>query len=180
MTDRLREMFELQLELQTTTFGKNFQRMRLAERVQYIKDMVLAATDELHEALNETGWKPWATKRHINEDAYIAELVDAWHFLMNLMLATGREPDELADLLFDGYIRKRERNVARQAEGYDGVSSKCGHCGRALDDAAVGCWRKGDQGYCAEVDADLNFIQTQEVMVTGLTVALRAPRDTVS
>lgn len=172
-------MFELQLELQTTTFGKNFQRMRPAERIQYIKDMVLAATDELHEALNETGWKPWTTVRHVNEDAYIAELVDAWHFLMNLLLATGREPSELADLLFHGYITKAQVNVERQAQGYDGVSSKCGHCGRALDDVAVRCWRVGDQAYCADADVDINFLQTHEVMVVPLTIATRKPRDTV-
>lgn len=173
-------MFELQLELQTTTFGKNFQRMRPAERIQYIKDMVIAATDELHEALNETGWKPWATVRHIHEDAYIAELVDAWHFLMNLMLATGREPGDLADLLFHGYVTKAQVNVERQARGYDGVSSKCSHCGRALDDTAVSCWRVEDQGYCAETNTDLNFTETQDVKVVPVTIVSGRPRDTVS
>lgn len=173
-------MFELQLELQSTTFGKNFQRMLPAERIQYIKDMVLAATKELGEALDETGWKPWTTSRHVNEEAYQAELVDTWHFLMNLMLATGREPEELADLLFDGYIRKRGLNVQRQAEGYDGVSSKCVECRRALDDPAVECWRTDDQGYCAESNTDINFLQTQEVRVVPIEMATMQRRDTVA
>lgn len=139
MRDRLTEMFELQHELQTSTFGKNFQRMLPAERIQYIKDMVLAAVQELGEALDETGWKPWATSQHVNDTAYQAELVDTWHFLMNLMLATGRDPEELADALFHGYTAKRQRNIQRQAEGYDGVLGKCPKCWRALDDPAVEC-----------------------------------------
>lgn len=102
-------------------------------RIRHIKENILACTDELHEALNEIGWKQWATSRHINEDALKKELIDAAHFLINLMLHAGMTADEF----FEMYIVKNKRNFERQAEGYDGVSSKCPHCARALDDVGV-------------------------------------------
>ena len=155
----LKRLFELQHDLQVNHFNVNFQRMLPADRVRYIKDMALALTAEVHEALDETGWKPWATKKGIlDRDAYIGELVDVMHFLVNLFLATGDDPVELADEVFTRYTLKNRVNRGRQATGYDGVSTKCAICGRALDDPAVACSRNGDQGYCARQGADVNYI----------------------
>lgn len=157
--DRLTQMFQKQHELLAQSYGVIPQRMSRDERIQCVKDMVLAATDELHEALGETNWKPWSSgTRAINVDAYVGELVDVWHFLMNLMLTAGFEPTEAADRLYEGYLTKRGINERRQLDGYDGTSTKCVHCKRALDDPAVTCWRRGDQAYCAEVGADINFV----------------------
>jgi len=140
MNDRLAEMFELQSKLQFQSYGRVPQRMLPGERIQYVKDMVLAATVELGEALDETQWKPWALgSNRINVDAYVGELVDAWHFLMNLLLATGLTPEAAADRLYEGYLTKRGVNERRAAEGYDAVSTKCPRCKRVLDDPAVRC-----------------------------------------
>lgn len=159
MSDRLSKMFELQHELQVQSYGVMPRRMTRDERIQYVKDMTLAAVHELGEALDETDWKPWSvSSRGINVDAYVGELVDVWHFLMNLMLAAGYEPAVAADKLYEGYLVKRGINRQRQLDGYDGVSTKCVGCGRALDDPAVACWRRGDQAYCAEAEADINLI----------------------
>jgi hypothetical protein len=160
VNDRLTEMFELQYKLQQS-YGAVPDRMAPRERIQYVKDMVLAATIELGEALNETQWKPWALgSNRIDVDPYVGELVDAWHFLMNLILAAGYQPEEAADQLYERYLVKRGVNEKRAAEGYDGVSTKCVSCRRALDDQAVSCWRRGDQGYCAYENVDINFITT--------------------
>jgi phosphoribosyl-ATP pyrophosphohydrolase len=126
--DRLYEMLRLQRQLQTETFGANPAVMQDADRIQYIKDMVLAATDELHEVLAEVGWKPWATSRHVNRDAYVSELVDVWHFVMNLLIAVDCGPEEL----YTKYLAKRSENARRQEAGYDGVSEKCSQCHRDL------------------------------------------------
>lgn len=131
----LEEIFERQAKLQRDSFGINPADMDPEARSQYIKDMVLAATDELHEALAEVGWKPWATSRHLNKDAFIGELVDVLHFLVNLWLAAGATPQQVRDR----YIEKSIRNARRQSDGYDGISGKCPECKRAFDDPGVLC-----------------------------------------
>jgi hypothetical protein len=130
-------MFRLQEELQSSTYNDGLSPAVFTQsgKIEFIKTNVIAITDEIHEALGEVGWKPWATSNHINEAAYKAELVDAWHFFMNLCIVVGMTPDEL----FEGYLTKRQKNIKRQQDGYDGVSTKCGVCGRALDDDAVQC-----------------------------------------
>lgn len=126
----LEEIFRKQYELQTQSFGNDFARMTDEERIEFIKDMLLAGLDEFHEALAEIGWKPWATSRHINREAFLGELIDVLHFWVNLCLAVGADADEI----LYRYNEKASRNRKRQADGYDGVSGKCEYCKRALDD----------------------------------------------
>lgn len=143
--DRLGEMFELQGDMQRNNFGAHPSDIAedsadLADgmypnRIQFIKDMTYALEDELHEFTAEIGWKPWATSRHINTDAAQGELVDAFHFFMNLCMAVDMTPD----VLFERYKAKRTKNIKRQEDGYDGVQGKCPGCKRALDDTGVGC-----------------------------------------
>lgn len=111
-------------------------------RAQFVRDMVLSLEDELHEALNEVGWKPWAKSRHFNTEAFQSELIDCWHFFLNLMLVAGMDEDDLVA----GYFAKRGVNIARQNLGYDGQSGKCPECKRALDDKYTTC--NPDIGWC--------------------------------
>lgn len=107
------------------------------ERVEYIRDNILACLDELHEALGEVGWKPWATSRHLNRDAFLHELVDAQLFLHNAMLAVLKEGDsasKLQDEVDSLVLARIHRAMERQQNGYDGVTGKCPHCHRSLDD----------------------------------------------
>lgn len=125
-----------QHELQVTSFGKDPKNgLTDEEKMDWIRWNVLALEDELHEMLQETGWKPWAKSKHINRDAYVSELVDSFHFFMNLMLIVNCSPEEL----LKKYFEKRKVNIKRQAEGYDGIEGKCRMCHRALDDDAVHC-----------------------------------------
>lgn len=137
--DRLTSIFVQQHDLQTESFNVNFQRMLPADRIAYIKEMKLALEAELQEALDETGWKSWATSRHINREAYLGELVDVLHFWVNMVLVLGDDPEHLAHLISTMYDAKRQRNAQRQADGYDGISGKCPWCARALDDPGVSC-----------------------------------------
>ena len=137
--DRLQQLLDAQEDLQINSYGSSPALLLPDDpeaAIDFIRWNILALTDELHEALGETGWKPWATSRHVNLTAFKGELVDAFHFFMNLMLAVGMDGDEL----FERYHEKRAKNAKRQAEGYDGVSTKCPGCKRALDDAAVDCF----------------------------------------
>lgn len=131
----MQDMLDTQHNAQINNHGLNLTTMAGEERAEAIRWNMLALHDELHEALGEVGWKPWASSRHVNRDAYVAELVDAWHFFMNLMLLVDMTEDELRR----GYFNKRRLNNERQARGYDGVAGKCAECNRALDDPAVKC-----------------------------------------
>lgn len=131
----LQDAINAQYELQKNSFGADPKNLDVEDSLEWIRWNVLALEDELHELLAETGWKPWAKSKHINRDAYVSELVDAFHFLMNLMIVVDCDADEF----LAKYAEKRGLNAQRQAEGYDGVSGKCVKCKRALDDTAVLC-----------------------------------------
>lgn len=132
---KFQDALDAQHELQVKSFGADPKDLTTEEGLEWIRWNVLALEDELHELLAETGWKPWAKSKHINRDAYVSELVDAFHFLMNLMLVVDCDADEF----LAKYAEKRGINAQRQAEGYDGVTGKCPKCRRALDDTAVLC-----------------------------------------
>lgn len=150
--DLLESQATLQLRMPD---GVDPRDMSTEEKALFIKDMVLALTDELHELLDEVGWKPWASSRHVNMEAAQGELIDALHFFLNLSLALDLDGFRIMEM----YYAKNKKNKQRQEEGYDGVSSKCVVCHRALDDedkllnrGEEGCWydADGDQGYCRE------------------------------
>jgi hypothetical protein len=106
------------------------------ERANYLTWNAYALEDELHEATQETGWKPWASSRHLNGEAMLKEMVDAWHFFMNILMVIGAEMgwslDELADEFTEQYFRKNQVNRDRHAEGnYTGLN-KCANCSRDL------------------------------------------------
>lgn len=126
MSDKLEEIFELQARLQRERF-RDPSRLNREEAIEFIRWNVLALQDELHEALQEVGWKPWASSCHINRDEFIGELVDAIHFLVNLFLVVGATADEVAER----YAKKNHKNHLRQERGYTGLE-KDEH-GRELD-----------------------------------------------
>lgn len=154
--DKLDEIFQRQAELQRDAYGQDPSDLPDEEKPHFAQWNAFALTDELHEAMAEVGWKPWATSRHINREAYKGELVDALHFFVNMCLVVGITPQEL----FEGYLAKREKNAQRQAEGYDGLA-KCAYCRRALDDESTKC-RPAAEGavttfaYCDELGANFD------------------------
>lgn len=91
-----------------------------------------AMTVELGEAFQEVGWKPWGSNREIDFDKFMREMVDAYHFFMNMLLcaAGSMSPAQLADEFTRRYIEKNAENARRMAEGYDGRQEKCPECGR--------------------------------------------------
>lgn len=134
MSDRLSQMLGMQRNLQVEAYGRDPSTLNTSEKIQFIKDMHIALTDEMHEVLGEIDWKPWTHgERQINVDGVKKELVDIWHFYMNIMLAVGMSTDELYKM----YTKKRQVNANRQANGYDGKSTKCPGCSRALEDIAL-------------------------------------------
>lgn len=155
--DMLKDLFEKQIKIQTLAYGKDPREITdPVERIQFIKDMETALRMELGEMLDETGWKPWATSNHVNEEAGQGELADVLLFFINLVLAFGGD----AETVYAKTMEKMDRNLARQLEGYDGIKGKCYICKRALDDPAVDCveyntQQVGFDGWCGQfLDGD--------------------------
>lgn len=126
MADGLNILLDGQYELQVEAYGVDPTDLGDNDRANFLAWNAYALVDELSEAMAEVGWKPWASSRHINQSAFAKELVDLLHFFANLCLATGVKGEHLAF----AYAEKRERNLERQQEGYDGVRDKCPSCHR--------------------------------------------------
>jgi NTP pyrophosphatase (non-canonical NTP hydrolase) len=146
--DTWRGLFNAQRKIQELAYGKDpYEIVDPVERIQFIKDMHTAITMELGEMLDETGWKPWATSNHVNEEAMQGELADVLLFFINLCMAADATPEVIAEKTFE----KMKRNLDRQLAGYDGVTGKCVRCKRALDDTAVTCVDEGGStAWCGE------------------------------
>jgi len=112
----MEEALELQSRLQAETYGKPLEELTGEEFKDAMRTHTLALLDEVHEVLRETSWKPWkrGDGTDFNAKAAREEMVDAFHFFMNVMLLLGIDWD---DLLL-GYEEKRAENVARQKRGY--------------------------------------------------------------
>lgn len=146
--DALDRMFQHQRAMQERSFGGDPYLFPVDQKIQYLKDMILALEDELHEAMQEFTWKPWSSATpNIDYPRIQSELVDAWHFFMNLCITTGLDPQ----LLTEKYFLKAELNRKRQEEGYDN-KDKCPVCRRANDDLAGPC--DCEAGEQAEEQAD--------------------------
>jgi hypothetical protein len=124
--DRLTEMLQAQRELQIETYGADPCALTGADRANYIRWNQHAMADESFEVLHEVGWKEWATSRHVNDSPAIKEMVDVWHFWMNIWLCLNG-PTVLAhglpaaaERLHVEYFLKRAENERRQADGYTG------------------------------------------------------------
>jgi dimeric dUTPase (all-alpha-NTP-PPase superfamily) len=136
MADRLDVMLDMQRALQLRfNKGKSIEEFTDAERMQAFTENFAACVIELGEAMAETGWKPWASSNHVHYNRFCKEMVDAWHFFMNMMLHGGITAEDL----YASYIQKNGVNHQRITNGYDGVSSKCPACHRAYDDPNMKC-----------------------------------------
>ena len=84
------------------------------EKQKYIEYNIIAMIDETMEALRETPWKPWKKEQQFNEENFKEELIDIFHFFMNLCLITGMTSKEL----YTRYNNKLTKNVERQINKY--------------------------------------------------------------
>lgn len=102
--------------------GADFDTMTLQERVAFIKEHSIHLNQEINEMLYELPYfKPWKDYSGMSDDELTdgfekacVELIDAWHFFMNIALALGLEPDEFYNI----YVAKNKENHRRQDEGY--------------------------------------------------------------
>lgn len=76
----------------------------------YLREVILCATDELHEVLAEVNWKPWKQSRGIKDvAAYREEVADVMHFILDLYLAAGLTGEDI----YQDYVAKHNINIDR-------------------------------------------------------------------
>jgi len=79
------------------------------------KNMLFAICCELGEAGDEINWKPWKrTVKPVNLDLLRTELIDIFHFIIELMIMWGMD----AEMIFLAYGDKMKENQARQDRWY--------------------------------------------------------------
>lgn len=125
------EWLAVTLELQRGAFGQDPPALVNDERADWLMMNLLACHSEVTELSDECGWKPWVSDRGwMNTEAMISECADLLHFVGNILATLGCTGEQFTR----AYLDKVGRNYARQSEGDDGVSRRCPHCGRSLDD----------------------------------------------
>lgn len=118
----LNKMFEMQKSLQER-LGYDFNSLTMEQRVAYLKENWIALSDEFSEVLERLPWKPWkkyspeAKVDWTSEEQKVEtqfEIVDAFHFLINMALLVGID----GNTLWKMYAQKNAENFARQDRGY--------------------------------------------------------------
>lgn len=120
--DRLGKLFEMQKTLQENAYGYSFDTLTLKERVVFIKEMSIHATQEIHEMMYELPYfKPWKDYDGMTEAEHNVamnkareEYIDVVHFMLNMGIGLGITPEGV----FNGYAEKNQENYDRQVEGY--------------------------------------------------------------
>jgi len=119
--DKLIEMFAIQYKSQEKLGIYNKIKDNPALKQQYINQMILACQEELIEIMRETAYKNpefvpfgWKKQQQFNRDKFKEELVDLWHFVMNLANAMEITPEEF----YETYIYKNKVNLERWENDY--------------------------------------------------------------
>jgi hypothetical protein len=115
-------------ELQETYYGYTFPFPSAYELAPYIEWNIFAAYQELAEAAVEFSWKPWAKDEpFVNRERVRDELIDAMHFIGNILVGMGVTDEELAR----AYQDKQALNRRRASSG--SYSAKKGGLGEGSD-----------------------------------------------
>jgi dimeric dUTPase (all-alpha-NTP-PPase superfamily) len=117
--DKLDIIFKKQELLQRRL--KNIPFKNHKHKQEFINITILACLDELSEILRETTWKNpkyiaggWKNTQKFKLKEFREEIIDLWHFLINLSISAGLSSNDL----FDEFLNKNEKNHERQDKGY--------------------------------------------------------------
>lgn len=119
--DKLDKIFNHQKQLQQKLgiYNKIANDPKMLQ--QYINQMILALHEEATEIMRETAYKNpeympfgWKKGQEFNNENFKNELIDIIHFVMNLCIVSGMDPQEI----FERYIGKNKENFKRQDDGY--------------------------------------------------------------
>ena len=112
----LKEMFEIQEKSQEYlgTWDKIDGSPEMEQK--FINQMILACQEEIVEIMRETAYKNpefvefgWKKGQGWNQENFKEEIIDLWHFVMNLALVSGMKSEEF----YERYKKKNEKNIER-------------------------------------------------------------------
>lgn len=106
---KLEKMFLMQLELQQKL---GYDPLKYDQR--YFELMYIGCIAELNEMLENTPWKPWKKRSKLNKFELTEEVIDLWHFVINITMICGITPG----MLFLMFEAKNNTNNKRQENGY--------------------------------------------------------------
>jgi dimeric dUTPase (all-alpha-NTP-PPase superfamily) len=110
--DKLDDMFYLCAKFQKRVFGHNLPA-KISQRIPITVTSIIGELGEILE--EEQSWKDWRKNPPtVNETALLFEVVDLWHFIINLTLYLGID----AKVLFNAFLEKNSENHRRQQNGY--------------------------------------------------------------
>lgn len=116
MNDRLKEMYLQQEQFmhllqQKRTFPQFPVDLKSKTGQKFLKTIFYECSDELHEARQHLKQKDHrlADITEVNMSEYLEEISDVFHYLFEIVIASGISVDDL----FDAYIKKGEINTKR-------------------------------------------------------------------
>ena len=108
--DKLNKMFIKQLMLQKK-IGYNAELFNQ----RYFEKMCIGCITELCEIIENTPWKnEWKKSSKLNIDEAQKEVVDLWHFVINISICLGFDSNKLFNL----FMEKNKTNFKRQKHEY--------------------------------------------------------------
>ena len=112
--DTLGKLFELQKEFQIKFY--NDVDVLPKEMPEKIPMQITSLIAELGEILEEDqNWKSWRKNPPpVNYDNLLTEVVDVFHFLINIALFLGFDSDDV----YNRFIKKNKKNIERQNNNY--------------------------------------------------------------
>ena len=120
MDDKLDFLFNKQNELYKKQLENSENKMKnlydIKEPFEGYRIFMLS-TALVHEAIElqrETNWKWWKKENAMNKDKIQEEIIDVWHFLIQLSIEAGLDSKKLVEK----YLQKNEENLKRQVKGY--------------------------------------------------------------
>jgi dimeric dUTPase (all-alpha-NTP-PPase superfamily) len=97
-------------EYQKQVFGKDLSSLSDKQRISESNTMILAVIEELMELMSEYKAFEWKKDKTPDIDLIHEEIVDIYHFFMNLCLIWGLNSDSKLE---EFYIRKLSKNYER-------------------------------------------------------------------
>jgi dimeric dUTPase (all-alpha-NTP-PPase superfamily) len=108
--DVLETIYKLQKELAKITSSPKYPQKK-EERISYLATAIVHEAVELQRLTN---WKWWKKPIKFNENQAREEVIDLWHFVLQVSIELGMTPQDI----LGEYLKKNQINKERQEEGY--------------------------------------------------------------
>ena len=118
--DMLEILFNKQKELYKKQLANSENKMKNIYEIKEPFDgyrIFMLSSALVHEAIElqrETNWKWWKKEKSIDDQKIQEEIIDIWHFLLQLTIEAGIDSKKLMEI----YLKKNKENLNRQEKGY--------------------------------------------------------------